>query len=278
MSSDRKIWFVTGVARGFGREITRQVLQRGDVVVGTSRDGQLTVNPGPGEFHCVPLEVTNASQVRASVEHALGLHGRIDVLINNAGYGLFGAIEEVSEEQARHLFDVNFFGAWNVIRAVLPSMRARRSGHIVNLSSIAGLVAAPGTGLYAASKFALEGMSQSLAQELAPLGIHVTLVEPGSFRTEFLSTSSLQIAADSIDDYTASAHVNIERLKNAAGRQPGDPVKAVGAIIDAVYSPEPPLQLLLGPDALRRVEERLQQFSAVIERNREVTLSTDLQA
>jgi NAD(P)-dependent dehydrogenase (short-subunit alcohol dehydrogenase family) len=274
--SEQKVWFITGASRGFGRELVQQALARGDVVIATSRNGAREVQDTSGRLHALRLDVTDASQVRACVERALSIQGRLDVVVNNAGYGLFCAIEEASEEQLRRMFEVNFFGAWNVIKAVLPALRARRSGHIVNFSSIGGLVTAPGTGLYSASKFALEGMSQSLAQELAPLGIHVTIVEPGSFRTEFLSGASLETATARIADYETSAHALIDRLKARNGRQPGDPIRAVQVIIEAINSPQPPQHLLLGSDTLQRLEARQQQFTDEIARWRAATLSTDL--
>jgi NAD(P)-dependent dehydrogenase (short-subunit alcohol dehydrogenase family) len=272
----QKVWFITGASRGFGRELAKQVSDRGDIVVATSRSGKLDLAAAPDRLHLLPLDVTDRSQVRATVERALAIQGRLDVVVNNAGYGLFGAIEEANEDQLRRMFEVNFFGAWNVIQAVLPGMRARRSGHLVNFSSIGGLVTAPGTGLYSASKFALEGMSQSLAQELAPLGIHVTIVEPGSFRTDFLSSASLEIATGKIADYEASAHAIVARLKARAGRQPGDPVRGVQVIIDAINAPEPARHLVLGPEALHRLEERQKQFAAEVERWRAVASETDL--
>ena len=277
MSPSQRIWFITGASRGFGREIALQALSRGDVVIGTSRNGQLDVNLSGDRFHALALDVSDSGSVQATVERARGLHGRLDVVVNNAGYGLLGAVEEADESQLRRLFDVNFFGTWNVIRAVLPAMRARRSGHIVNFSSIAGLVTQPGTGLYAASKFAIEGLSQTLAQELEPLGIGVTIVEPGSFRTEFLSSASLQVAANRIEDYSQSAHPIVERLGGLSGRQPGDPVRAAQVIVEAVCSANPPQQLLLGSDAYQKMRTKQQQVAESLERWREITLSTDFQ-
>jgi NAD(P)-dependent dehydrogenase (short-subunit alcohol dehydrogenase family) len=272
-----KIWFITGISRGFGREIANAVLAEGGIVIGTAREGTADIDPRSGELHVLPLDVTDATEVRATVARAHAIHGRLDVVVNNAGYGLIGAIEESTGREARHLFDVNFFGALEVIQAVLPLLRAQRSGHIVNLSSIAGLAAAAGAGLYAASKFALEGLSQSLAQEVAPLGIKVTVVEPGSFRTDFLSERSIRKTEHPIADYATTAGALVARLGQFSGRQPGDPVRAVRAIIAAVESETPPLHLVLGADALSRTREKLQQFTEELARWEALTLSTDFQ-
>lgn len=270
-----RIWFITGISRGFGKELARAVLAQGDIVIGTSRSGQVDLDASADALTVLPLEVTDSQQVGITVSQAWQRHGRIDVVVNNAGYGMLGAVEEVSEQQAREVFDVNFFGALNVIRAVLPLLRARRSGHIVNLSSMVGIAPNAGLGLYAASKFALEGLSLSLAQELAPLGIKVTLVEPGSFRTDFLSTQSIRFAGPRIADYADTAGVVLDRLAGFSGRQPGDPVRAALAIVAAVGSATPPLQLVLGSDAMRRVAERQQRFGEDLERWRAISLGTD---
>ena len=186
MSHESKVWFITGVSRGLGKVLAETLLAEGATVIGTTRGGSAGIARGQGRLTLLALEMTDPRAVREAVEAAFGL-GRVDVIVNNAGYGLLSSVEEASEEQVAHLFDVNFHGPRRVIQAALPHLRAQRSGHIVNITSIAGVAPAAGSGYYAAAKMAVEGMSQSLAREVAPLGIHVTLVEPGAFRTDFLS-------------------------------------------------------------------------------------------
>ena len=206
---------------------------------------------------------------------AHALHGRLDVIVNNAGYGLLGAIEEARDAEVRRVFDVNFFGPLQVIQAALPFLRAQRRGHIVNISSIAGLAPMPGSGIYAATKFALEGLSESLAQEVGPLGIRVTLVEPGAFRTDFLSAHSIRNAVGSIAAYAKTSGKTVHHLHEIAGKQPGDPVLAARAIIEAVEAKEPPMHLILGSDALRRARAKFQHLSEEVDRWERVSLSTD---
>jgi NAD(P)-dependent dehydrogenase (short-subunit alcohol dehydrogenase family) len=202
-------------------------------------------------------------------------YGRLDVVVNNTGYGLLGAVEEVEGSQARQLFDTNFFGSLNVIQAMLPLLRSQRSGHIVNISSVGGFTSVSGGGLYSASKFALEGMSEALAAEVAPLGIRVTIVEPGAFRTDFLSASSLHQATRVIDDYAASSGKILEHFAQLEGKQPGDPVLAAKAIIEVVGSPKPPLRLVLGPDALERIRTKLKQVAEELDEWESVSRGTD---
>lgn len=278
MPTDKKIWFITGISRGFGKEIAGAVLARGDVVIGTTRDGRADLEAGAGELHVLPLEVTDAARVREAVARAHALHGRLDVVVNNAGYGLLGAVEEATAEEIERVFGVNFFGALHVVQAALPLLRARKSGHVVNITSIAGLAPNAGSGFYAAAKFALEGLSQSLAQEVAPLGIRVTLVEPGAFRTDFLSDHSIRVSPRRIADYEATSGRAVAYLGALAGKQPGDPVRGARAIVDAVTSPEPPLHLVLGSDALRRTRAKLQQMSDELSRWEKVTVGTDYDA
>lgn len=275
MARKTKIWFITGISRGLGRELAKAALGQADVVIGTTRDGTSDLACGAGELYVLPLELPDARQVERVVRQAYALHRHLDVVVNNAGYGLLGAIEETSNDQVQHLFDVNFFGPLQVIRAVLPLLRQQLSGHIINLSSIAGLAPAPGSGLYAATKFALEGMSQSLAQEVAPLGIKVTVVEPGAFRTDFLSQHSLRKADGHIDDYAHTAGARTDHLSRIAGHQLGDPALAAKAILEIVRTPEPPLHLLLGSDALRRTREQQMELAAEIDQWESLSRSTD---
>ncbi|ASG24898.1 oxidoreductase [Nitrospirillum viridazoti] len=277
VNDTQQVWFITGISRGFGKELARTLLDQGQVVIGTTRDGQSDL-PADGRSHVLPLDVTDTAQVKETVAKAHALHGRLDVVVNNAGYGLLGAVEDADTAATRHMFEVNFFGALAVMQAALPLMRARRSGHIVNITSIAGLAPGVGSGLYAASKFALEGVSLSLAQEVAPLGIGITLVEPGAFRTDFLTDHSLRLTGAPITDYAATAGAAVARLQALNGRQPGDPVLAARAIVAAVRSPNPPLHLVLGTDAWNRVQARQEAFTTNLADWRSVALSTDFPA
>lgn len=275
MENRKTIWFITGISRGLGRELARAVLAQGDVVIGTTRDGKADLEPAGGELHVLPLEVTDRSQAKEIVARAHELYGRLDVVVNNAGYGLLGAVEEASEAEARQVFEVNFWGTLNVIAAALPLLRAQRGGHIINLSSIAGLAPMAGSGLYAAAKSAVEGLSQSLAQEVGPLGIKVTVVEPGAFRTDFLSERSIRASAARIEDYAPTAGAVVAYLEKIAGKQPGDPARGARAIIEAARAEAPPMHLVLGTDALRRTREKQQKLAADLERWESVARSTD---
>jgi NAD(P)-dependent dehydrogenase (short-subunit alcohol dehydrogenase family) len=270
-----KVWFITGVSRGFGKALAEAVLADGDIVIGTSRDGSSTIRDAGGNLHLLPLEITDARAIGPCIDRAIALHGRLDVIINNAGYGLLGSIEEATEEQVTHLFDVNFHGPRRIIQAVLPQLRRQKSGHIINITSIAGLAPGAGSGFYAATKFAVEGLSQSLAQEVAPLGIKVTVVEPGAFRTDFLSDHSIRSTQARIDDYAPSVGAMRSRLESMAGKQIGDPVRGAKVIVQAVRAAEPPLNLVLGSDALKRTRDKFERFGAEIERWASVSLSTD---
>jgi NAD(P)-dependent dehydrogenase (short-subunit alcohol dehydrogenase family) len=272
-----KVWFITGVSRGFGKALAEAVLADGDIVIGTSRNGSSTISNVSGNLHLLPLEITDTRAVAPTIERAIALRGRLDVIVNNAGYGLLGSIEEATEDQVTHLFDVNFHGPRRIIQAVLPQLRRQRSGHIINITSIAGLAPGAGSGFYAAAKFAVEGLSQSLALEVAPLGIKVTLVEPGAFRTDFLSDHSIRSTQAGTDDYAPSVGAMLTRLGSMAGKQIGDPVRGAQAIIQAVRAAEPPLNLVLGSDALKRAKDRVDRFGAEIERWAAVSLSTDFQ-
>ncbi|RKH07735.1 oxidoreductase [Corallococcus carmarthensis] len=275
-TNDSKVWFITGISRGLGRELAKAVLARGGGVVGTTRDGKSDLAAPAGALHVLPLELTDAERIPQVVKQAHALHGRLDVVVNNAGYGLLGAIEEATAEEARHVFDVNFFGPLHVVQAALPFLRAQRRGHIVNITSIAGLAPMAGSGLYAAAKCALEGLSLSLAQEVAPLGLKVTLVEPGAFRTDFLSQHSRRETRGHIEDYATTAGAVVQYLGKISGKQLGDPALGAKAIVDAVMTEAPPLQLVLGTDALRRTRERMGILGSELDRWEAVTKSTDL--
>ncbi|WP_314252109.1 oxidoreductase [Streptomyces sp. DSM 40907] len=273
------VWFVTGASRGLGAEITREALDRGHSVIAAARDASSVLRAYPNKpagLLAVSADVTEVDQLTAAVQAGLAEFGQIDIVVNNAGYGLVGAIEEVSDKAARALFDVNVFGVLNTLRATLPTLRARRSGHVLNISSVGGFATAPGVGLYGASKFAVEGISEALHGELAPLGVRVTIVEPGGFRTDFLNRSSLQVEPASIADYVAGAGPVREALAQNDGRQAGDPVKAAKAIVDVTEVAEPPLRLQLGADAVERVEAKLDLVRRELDGWRHVALSTGI--
>lgn len=275
MSQGKKVAFITGISRGLGKAIAEEFLSRGDTVLGTSRNGKADVQQSSGELHVFPLDVTNREEVFRIVAKAHAIHDRLDVVVNNAGFGLLGAIEESSLHDTQEVMAVNFFGTLNVTQAALPILRAQGSGHIVNISSIAGLAPRAGYGLYAAAKFAVEGMSESLAEELRPLGIHVTVVEPGGFRTDFLSERSLRRASVQIDAYAGTSGEMVRRLAESNGKQIGNPAIGAKAILQAIDSPAPPLHLLLGSDALRRARTKLAQITEEIDGWETLTLSTD---
>ncbi|MGF6981682.1 NAD(P)-dependent dehydrogenase (short-subunit alcohol dehydrogenase family) [Paraburkholderia atlantica] len=271
------VWFITGVSSGFGRSLAEAVLARGDKVVGTVRnDTQIAPfeNLAPGRAHGVLLDVTDAAAVPRAIGQALERTGAIDILVNNAGYGLFGALEEVSDAEARQLFDTNVFGTVNVIRAVLPHFRARKRGHIVNFSSVAGVIGIAGCSFYCASKHAIEGLSESLAQELHPFGIGVTLVEPGGFRTNFAG-GSLKWSENELPDYSETVGQMRRYMSSYHGTQAGDPAKAAEAIVRAMSADAPPLRLPLGPDAVEVVRKKLASVQDNLETWLEVSSSTN---
>jgi NAD(P)-dependent dehydrogenase (short-subunit alcohol dehydrogenase family) len=252
-----RVWFITGTSSGFGRTLAEAVLARGERVVATARDVG-AVQDLAGRALVAPLDVTDPASIRAAVDTALAAYGRIDVLVNNAGHGLVGALEELSDEQTRKVLETNVFGVLAVTRAVLPHFRERRSGHIVQLSSVGGVVATPGHAIYATSKFALEGMSEALAGEVATLGIRVSIVEPGPFRTDFAGRS--MVFSDPIDDYreTAAKHIRA-RFTSQDGQQPNDPARAADAIFKLVDTEDSPLRLPLGPEAVGAIRKKLEK-------------------
>lgn len=271
------VWFITGASRGLGLEVARAALERGDAVVAAARN-TLAVEDNLGtqeQLLSVELDVTNDEQAQAAVTAALQRFGRIDVLVNNAGRGLLGAVEEASPDEVRSIFAVNVDGLLMVTRAVLPSMRGRRSGRILNVSSGGGFSAAPGWGVYCATKFAVEGISESLHAELLPLGIRVTIVEPGAFRTDFLDPRSLHRTATVIEDYSETAGLTRQQAVVKNHDQLGDPVKAADAILDIATAAEPPLRIQLGTDCIGRVERKLSNVAAELARWRMLGESTD---
>lgn len=273
----REVWFLTGCSTGFGRQIAKEVLGRGGRAIVTAGDPQKLDDlvEGHGERALsLALDVTSPEQIREAVGKAEERFGRIDVLVNNAGYGYYAAIEEGEEEESRKMFDANLFGLLDVTRAVLPGMRARRGGHIVNVSSVGGLIGFPGSGYYAASKFAVEGASEALSREVEPLGIKVTIVEPGPFRTDFAGRS-IRRSQYEIEDYGDTAGARIQSNMERSGKQPGDPERAARAIVAAVESEQPPLRLLLGGGAPDAVREKLAGTLQEIEEWEGVTTGAD---
>ena len=272
-----KVWFITGASTGFGREMAEQLHADGAKVVATARKpDQLSdlAAKYPETALILALDVTKDDAVQSAVEKTLAKFGHVDVLVNNAGYGTAGAVEEVTEAEFMPMYETNVFGLIRVTKALLPQFRERRSGHIVNLSSIGGLVGLPGWGLYNSSKFAVEGLSEALFVELAPLGVKVLIVEPGPFRTDFLGRSG-QEAAQRIADYDQTSGKTREYMKTNDGKQAGDPVRAVQAIIAAVASPNTPKHLLLGKLALTRFRQKLDEFTQEIAAWEPVTLGSD---
>jgi NAD(P)-dependent dehydrogenase (short-subunit alcohol dehydrogenase family) len=260
------VWFITGCSTGFGHELAKQALERGFRVVATARKPkEIKSLQALGEALTLKLDVTDAKQIDAAVEAAEDKFGQIDVLVNNAGIGYFAGIEEGEDDQIRRLFDINVFGLCRVTRTVLPVMRRKRRGLIVNLSSLAGIRGMAALGYYNATKFAVEGLSEALRDEVAPLGLKVMVVEPSGFRTDWAGRSAEE-SQGKISDYVATADAGRKRLRDVSGKQPGDPVRAAKAIIEAAQLAEPPHHLLLGADAfegaMKKVEELRQEFAA----------------
>ncbi len=270
------VWFITGCSSGFGKELARQLLEKGEQVVATARNLDSLEDLGTDERVLkLSLDITDASAIESAVKEAVSRFERIDVLINNAGYGLGGALEEASDEQIRDQFETNVFGTINVTKTVLPLMREQKSGYIQVISSIAGLVSTPGFAYYNGSKFALEGMFEALQQEVRPFGIKVTIVEPGPFRTEFAGTSIK--LADPIPAYAETAGKIRTYFEKTNGNQVGDPAKAAGILISLVEKEEPPLRLLLGSWAVERYKQKLEMELKHIQAWEELSRSADFE-
>ena len=276
-SSASRVWFITGCSSGFGLLLAHELLRRGDRVIATARDASklddlLTLYPDTARTFM--LDVTKPAEIESVARLALTAFGHVDVLVNNAGYGVNGAIEEVSEDEFEHMFQTNIYGLIRTTRAFLPHFRQRRTGHIFNLSSIGGLIGGAGWGFYNTTKFAVEGFSEALAGEMKPLGVHVTVIEPGPFRTDFLGRSG-KLAATELPEYAQTAGKAREYLRTQAGKQHGDPQKAVEAIIAVADSPEPPLHLILGKIALTRFRDKLALWQREIAAWEPVTIDAD---
>jgi NAD(P)-dependent dehydrogenase (short-subunit alcohol dehydrogenase family) len=270
----QRVWFITGCSSGLGRALATRVLEHGQRAVITARKLGDVKNLSSKDSLALALDVTDAGQVRDAVAKAENAFGRIDVLVNNAGYGYLAAVEEGEEREVRAMFDANFFGLVDVTKRVLPGMRARRSGHIVNISSVGGLVAGASSGYYNATKFALEGLSEALAKEVEPLGIRVTLIEPGPFRTDWAGRSLKQTATP-LEAYAATAGARRALIAGNSGKQPGDPARAAAAIMSVIESPSPPLRLLLGRPGLELARAKLDGLATSIAQWEAVTLGAD---
>lgn len=280
MDTQTKTWFITGASQGIGLLLVKQLLAQGYNVAATARNVQaLQSAVGTSSPGFLPLQVNlvNEDSVNAAVNSAIANFGTIDVLVNNAGYGLIGGVEESSNQEVQASFDVNVFGLLNVTRAVLPHMRAAQSGHIFNLSSVFGLIAGAGWGIYCGTKFAVEGISEALAQEVQPFGIKVTIIEPGYVRTNFLNSGSVATPENPIAAYTTLAEERRKHREDVPGTQIGDPEKVAGVIINAAQLSEAPLRLLLGSDSYQYANYKIQMLKDGIEAHKEITFSTDFQ-
>jgi short-subunit dehydrogenase len=273
-----KVWLITGCSKGFGRELAKLVADKGHIAIATVRkETEVAALEGlsKGKIKGWVLDVTEAdAEKRTQRLIKESFDGQIDVLVNNAGYGSIGAIEEINDEEIKRQFSVNVFGAISMIKAVLPFMRARKAGHILNITSIAGLNGFPGIGIYNGSKFALEGIGEALAQEVEHLGIYVTNVEPGPFRTDWAGTSATY-APTTITDYTETAEKNAKAIEKVSGNQIGDPLKAVQAMYALTQLEQPPVHLPLGGPAYKRIRLKLEAFRAEIDQYEYLGLPTD---
>ncbi|HEY5793527.1 MAG TPA: oxidoreductase [Bosea sp. (in: a-proteobacteria)] len=272
-----KTWFITGASRGFGALVAQLALEDGDAVVATAREPQ-SVKAALGEHPnllSVALDVTDEGQALVAVEQAIKRFGRIDVLLNNAGFGLLGAVEEATSTEIEALYRTNVFGLLNVTRAVLPHMRAAGNGRVLNISSIGGYRSGAGFGVYCSTKFAVEGLSEALGAELKPLGIKVTIIEPGYFRTDFLDARSLSVSASRIADYDGTARLVREHAASLSHRQPGDPAKLAKAIVTLAGSAHPPLRMPYGSDTVAAIETKNAFVAGELAQWREVAVSTD---
>ncbi|KVD17415.1 oxidoreductase [Burkholderia ubonensis] len=276
----KRVWFITGASRGIGALIAEAALADGNAVVAAGRHVPAIVERLGESVALLPVEldVTDEAQAKAAVQAAVEKFGRVDVLVNNAGFGLLGAVEESADKDVRRMYDTNVFGLLNVTRAVLPTMRANRSGHVINISSIGGYRAAAGFGVYSSTKFAVEGITEALHAELKPLGVHATVVEPGYFRTDFLDASSLVVASDVIDDYDETSGAIRRKAVQMNHNQPGDPAKLAAAMITLVDSPNPPLRLPLGTDTLAAIAAKNAYVAQETETWKALSASTDFAA
>jgi short-subunit dehydrogenase len=272
-----KVWLITGCSTGFGRELAKQVLELGykaGVAARNIADVEDIVKQYPETSIAITLDVTRQDHITDAVKQLTEIFGRVDVLVNNAGIGYFGSVEASDEHETRRMFDINFFGLANMTKAVLPYMRKQRSGHIINIASIGGLMAFPALAYYNATKFAVDGFSESLAKETAPLGIKVTIVAPSGFRTDWAGRSANEVQNE-IEDYKTTAGANKDNIRAYNGNQPGDPVRAAQAIIKVVETENPPLRLLLGAAALKNARKKIEELAHDFDAWEETTVGAD---
>lgn len=270
-------WFITGCSTGFGRELAKAVIAKGYRAAITARHPDQVadlVRDGGDRAIALPLDVTDAGQVQSAVRSAEERFGGIDVVVNNAGYGYLASIEEGEDDEVRAMFEANFFGAVTVMQAVTPGMRERKRGHIVNVTSVGGLISLPATGFYHATKYALEGLSEAVALEVKPFGIRTTIVEPGGFRTDWPGRS-LRQAKVRMPEYEETAGKRRDQTVESSGKQPGDPARAAAAIISAVEADDPPLHLLLGKPALQMARAKLDALRLNFDQWEKTTLGAD---
>lgn len=277
-NSDQNVWFVTGASKGLGLSLVKRLLDQGYKVAATSRSLSDLENAVGSHTNFLPLavDILNEQSVADAVSKTTSHFGSLDVVVNNAGYGLVGALEELSDAESRQNFDVNVFGSLNVIRHALPQMRKQESGHIFNIASIGGFTGNfPGFGIYCATKFAVHGFTESLAAEVKPFGIHATVVSPGYFRTNFLEGSSLAVPKNAIADYKSVREVQTAHENDINNNQPGDPDKAAAVMIEVAAMPQPPVQLFLGPDAYNLAEVKIKDVQRDLEAVRQIATSTN---
>lgn len=272
-----KVWLITGCSTGFGRELAKQVLELGykaGVAARNIADVEDIVNQYPETSIAITLDVTKQNDITNATKQLIEIFGRVDVLVNNAGIGYFGSVEASDEHETRRMFDINFFGLANMTKAVLPQMRKQKSGHIINIASIGGLMAFPALAYYNATKFAVDGFSEALAKETAPLGIKVTIVAPSGFRTDWAGRSANEVQNE-IEDYKTTAGANKDNIRAYSGNQPGDPVRAAQAIIKVVETGNPPLRLLLGAAALKNARKKIEELTNDFDAWEKTTIGAD---
>lgn len=274
---NQKVWFITGASKGLGLALVKQLLGKGHQVAATSRNATdlnklIPANPN---FLALTVDINNEGEVKMAINKSMEQFGHLDVVVNNAGYGLLGSLEELSEEEARKNFNINVFGSLNVIRNVMPHLRAQQSGHIFNISSIGGFTGNfPGWGIYCATKFAVHGLSESLAMEVKPFGINVTIVSPGYFRTSFLTQDSMNVPKKQLAAYQSVRDSQTAHQSQINGNQAGDPEKAVAAIIEIATVENPPLHLFLGEDAYNVAYVKMDAVKSDLEKWKEMTVTT----
>lgn len=278
--STSKVWYVTGASQGLGLTLVRKLLDRGYRVAATSRDAR-TLSNAVGlidneRFLPLAVDLSNPECIRESIQQTLTAFGHLDVVVNNAGYGMTGILEEVSEKEVKDIFNINVLSTIEVVKSILPVMRNQKSGHIINVGSVAGFVGAPGWSVYSATKAAVAAFSEVIAKDVKEFGIKVTVVEPSGFRTGFLTEKSLAITSSKIDGYQAVKNTQDQYL-SMNGLQPGDPDRAAEIFIEVTESAEPPLHLFLGKDAYNRASKKLVEMSAELEQWKQTTIGADYQ-